>query len=122
MVKKQKEQLFVDYYDEWIETYKVGAIQDITLKKYYAAAKFLRETSPKLLISDLDRKEYQKIINEYAKTHEKQTTIDMHHIIKGCIKDLFYDGRLDRDPTYKVVLKGAEPRRKKRQNICKLKR
>lgn len=26
--------LFCDYFDEWIEVYKVGAVRDVTLKKY----------------------------------------------------------------------------------------
>lgn len=119
-MKKKKEVLFVDYFDEWIETYKVGAIADVTLKKYYAAAKMLREFVPKLLVSDLDRKKYQEIINEYSKTREKQTTIDFHHVIKGCIKDLFYDGMLERDPTYKVVLKGCEPKKKKKKKFLQV--
>ncbi len=116
---KKKEQLFVDYYDEWIETYKVGAVTDITLNKYYTVSKHLRVICPKLLISDLDRKEYQQIINEYAKTHEKQTTMDFNTHVKACIKDLFYDGRLDKDPTYKVVVKGAPPSKKRKISFCK---
>ncbi|EUJ48623.1 phage integrase, partial [Listeria rocourtiae FSL F6-920] len=32
---KKKGILFCDYYDEWIEVYKVGAIAKITLDKYY---------------------------------------------------------------------------------------
>jgi integrase len=120
MAKKQKEQLFVDYYDEWIETYKVGAITDITLNKYYTVAKHLRAICPKLLISDLDRKAYQKIINEYATTHEKQTTMDFNTHVKACIKDLFYDGLLKKDPTYKVVVKGAPPTKKKKNKFLQV--
>lgn len=91
MTKKvQKERLFVDCYDEWIEMYKVGAISDITLKKYRIASNFLRKVCPKLFLSDFDRMEYQKILNEYAKTHERQTTADFHTQVKACIRDLFH--------------------------------
>ncbi|MHC5215645.1 site-specific integrase [Enterococcus sp. LJL128] len=117
---KKKEILFCDYFEEWIEIYKVGAIADVTLNKYYTAAKVLREVCPRLFLSDFDRKEYQRIINEYAKTHEKQTTIDFHHIIKGCIKDLFHEGLLDKDPTYRIVLKGKEPSKKKKQKFLQV--
>ncbi len=115
--KKQKEQLFCDYYDEWIETYKVGAIADVTLNKYYHNAKLLRDICPKLLISDFDRKDYQRIINEYAKTHEKQTTVDFHHQVKACIKDMYHDGLLDRDPTYRAVMKGCPSKRNKKKKF-----
>ncbi|TDR50159.1 phage integrase family protein, partial [Listeria rocourtiae] len=114
---KKKGILFCDYYDEWIEVYKVGAIAKITLDKYYNVAKQLREICPKLFISDFDRREYQRIINEYAKTHEKQTTTDFHHHVKACIKDLFHDGLVDKDPTYRVVIKGSEPKRTKKRKF-----
>lgn len=117
---RKKEILFCDYFEEWIEIYKSGAIAAVTLNKYYTAAKVLREICPRLFLSDFDRSEYQRIINEYAKTHEKQTTIDFHHIVKGCIKDLFYDGLLEKDPTYKVVLKGKEPTHKKKSKFLQV--
>jgi len=114
---KKKEILFCDYYEEWIDIYKVGAIADVTLQKYYQVAKYLREICPKLLISELDRREYQRIINEYAKTHEKQTVIDFHHHIKACIKDMFHDRLIEIDPTYRAVPKGKEPTRKKKKKF-----
>lgn len=117
--KKQKEILFCDYFDQWVETYKVGAIKQVTLNKYYMSGKQLRKICPKLLMSNFDRIEYQKIINEYAKTHEKQTTVDFHHNIKGCILDAFHDGVLDKDPTYRAVIKGKEPGKKRMKFLQK---
>ncbi|MBC2173960.1 site-specific integrase [Listeria booriae] len=114
-VAKKKEVLFCDYFDEWIEIYKVGAIAKITLDKYYNVAKQLRDICPKLFITDFDRREYQRIINVYAESHEKQTVKDFHHHVKACIKDLFHDGLIKKDPTYRAVLKGAEPTRTKKQ-------
>ncbi|MFS0967948.1 phage integrase SAM-like domain-containing protein [Enterococcus thailandicus] len=119
MAKKKKEILFCDFFENWIETYKVGAIAKVTLEKYYMAAKHLRDICPKLLMSEFDRQAYQRIINEYAKTHEKQTTTDFHHQIKGCILDAFHDGLLEKDPTYRAVIKGKEPSEKKRKFLQK---
>lgn len=119
MARRKKERLFVDYFDNWIETYKAGAVADVTLNKYYMVAKHLRTICPKLLMSDFDRRDYQRIINEYAKTHEKQTTTDFHHQIKGCILDAFHDGLLERDPTYRAVMKGKEPAEKKKKFLQK---
>lgn len=116
---KKKEILFCDYFEQWIETYKVGAVTDVTLAKYYMAARHLRDICPKLFMSDFDRVEYQKIINEFAKTHEKQTTTDFHHQVKGCIMDAFHDGLLKRDPTYRAVMKGKEPREKRKKFLQK---
>lgn len=118
--KKMSNRLFVDVFDEWIETYKVGAIAEVTLDKYYIASKRLREMVPTLKIANLDRRQYQLIINEYAKTHEIQTTRDFHHQVKSCIKDLFHDGYLEIDPTYKIVMKGKEPTQKKKPKFMEL--
>lgn len=111
---KKQSMLFADYFDEWVETYKVGAITNVTLSKYYITSKRLKEIIPKVSIKDLDRRTYQQLLNEYAKTHEKQTTMDFHHQVKGCLQDLFHDGLIDRDPTYKAIVKGKEATRKKK--------
>src|SRR5699024_5260807 len=62
---------------------------------------------------ELDRIEYQKLLNEYAKTHERQTTMDFHHQMKGAILDAVDEGLIDRDPTRKAIIKGKTPRAKK---------
>ncbi len=117
---RKKRILFCDFYEEWIETYKVGAIAAVTLDKYYMSAKHLRNICPNLTMDELnDRREYQHIINVYSETHEKQTTTDFHHQIKGCILDAFHDGILQKDPTYRTVIKGKEPREKKRKFLQK---
>lgn len=118
--KKKKDRLFVDCYDEWIEIYKVGAIGDATLKKYYMTAKYLRKFCPDLLLSGFDRLEYQKIINEYAKTHEKQTTGDFHTQVKACVRDLFHDRLIEIDPTYRAVIKGCEVVKNKKKKFLQV--
>lgn len=109
---KKNNTLFYKYFNDWIDRYKVGLIAEVTLKKYRINSKFIEINFPDLKIFELNRKKYQDIINEYAKTHEKQTVKDFHHQIKGCIKDLFYDGELEKDPTYKAIVKGKDKTRK----------
>lgn len=111
--KKRREQTFYDYFKEWVNLYKVGAIRDVTLQKYYMTEQRLFELAPNLKMKDLDRYTYQKLLNEYALTHEKQTTMDFHHQLKGAILDAVDDGVLTQNPTRKIVVKGKEPRTKK---------
>lgn len=111
--KKRREQTFCDYFKEWVNLYKVGAIREITLQKYYMTEQRLFELAPNLKMKDLDRYAYQKLLNEYALTHEKQTTMDFHHQLKGAILDAVDDGILTQNPTRKIVIKGKEPRLKK---------
>ena len=105
--------LLCDYYESWITVYKKGAIRDITLKKYFMTLKWLEILVPELQLKDLSRIAYQQILNEYAESHERQTTMDFHHQLKGAILDAVDDGLIDRDPTRKAIIKGKTPCEKK---------
>lgn len=111
--KKAARQLFNVYFEEWIELYKVGAVRDVTLQKYYITLQRIEELAPDLEMGQLNRRSYQTILNDYALTHEKQTTMDFHHQLKGAILDAVDEGIIDRNPTRKIIIKGKEPRKKK---------
>ncbi|EUJ42792.1 site-specific integrase [Paenilisteria rocourtiae] len=110
---RRKEQMFHEYFKEWVNLYKVGAIRSITLQKYYVAEQKLQELVPNLKLKELDRYSYQQLLNDYALTHEKQTTMDFHHHLKGAILDAVDEGVLTQNPTRKIVIKGKAPRTKK---------
>lgn len=105
--------LFCDYYAQWVKVYKDGAIRGVTMKKYELTMAWLHKLAPALKLADLDRIEYQKLINGYAEHHERQTTMDFHHQLKGAILDAVDEGLIGRDPTRKVIIKGRQPRQKK---------
>lgn len=111
--KSGKSQLFYEYFEEWIELYKVGAIRPVTLQKYYVSYQRIKELAPKLEVGDLTRKTYQQLLNDYAQTHEKQTTMDFHHQLKGAILDAVDDGLISQNPTRKIIIKGKNPGKKK---------
>lgn len=108
-----KDDLFCDYYEKWIKIYKEGAIRKVTLDKYKMTLRWLRKLIPDLKIKDLTRISYQELLNEYALEHERQTTMDFHHQLKGSILDTVDEGLLDRDPTRKAIIKGKTPSVKK---------
>ncbi len=109
--------LFVIYYEKWLEIYKKNAIRDVTMKKYKLTLKWLKRLIPKIRLCDLDRMEYQTLLNLYAETHERQTTMDFHHQLKASILDAVDEGLIDRDPTRKVIIKGKTPREKKNKYL-----
>ena len=102
-----------DYYENWVAVYKEGAIRDVTLSKYHMSLSWLRKLAPDLQLCNVTRTAYQQIINEYAKEHERQTTMDFHHQLKGAILDAVDEGLIPRDPTRKVIIKGRAPSEKK---------
>lgn len=112
-MKGNKDDLFCDYYEKWIKIYKEGAIRKVTLDKYKMTLRWLRKLIPDLKIKDLTRISYQELLNEYALEHERQTTMDFHHQLKGSILDAVDEGLLDRDPTRKAIIKGKTPSVKK---------
>ncbi len=108
-----KKMLFCDYYKQWITVYKEGAIRPVTMDKYHMAHIWLTKLVPDLMTSDMDRITYQKLLNDYAETHERQTTMDFHHHIKCAILDAVDEGLIERDPTRKAIIKGKAPKTKK---------
>lgn len=109
----RKTMLFCDYYKQWITVYKEGAIRPVTMNKYNMAHQWLLKLIPELAIGDLDRISYQKLLNDYASEHERQTTMDFHHHLKCAILDAVDEGLIQRDPTRKAIIKGKPPRTKK---------
>ena len=106
-------ELFCHYYAHWINVYKNGAIRDVTMKKYLVTQTWVEKLAPDLLVCDLTRTRYQQLLNDYAESHERQTTMDFHHQLKGAILDAVDEGIIDRDPTRKAIIKGKQPREKK---------
>ena len=111
--KHTQDELFKDYYIQWVKLYKEGAVRPITLDKYWLALSWIDKIVPNLKLRDIDRAVYQEIINKYAEEHERQTTMDFHHIIKGAVLDAVDEGLIIRDPTRKVIIKGKKPSEKK---------
>ena len=106
-------ELFCEYYKQWIEVYKRDAIREATLAKYQMTHKWVEKLVPELKVSELTRNAYQQLLNDYAKEHERQTTLDFHHQLKGAILDAVDEGLIERDPTRKAIIKGKTPKVKK---------
>jgi len=113
MSQKYSTKLFYKYYLDWIHLYKDNAVRPVTLNKYYLVQRKLRELAPDLHMNELDRQSYQRILNLYAQTHEKTTTLDFHHHLKASLFDAVDDGLLKADPTRRAIIKGCSPSDKK---------
>ena len=114
MLKEIKEtDLFCEYYAKWITVYKKGAIRKVTMDKYLMTQKWLVKLIPSLKVYEMNRIAYQQLLNDYAEYHERQTTMDFHHQLKGAILDAVDEGLIERDPTRKAIIKGKTPAVKK---------
>ena len=96
----------IEIFERWIGVYKEGAIRKVTMPKYKLSLSLVKKLAPKLKLSDIDRISYQQLLNDYAKDHERQTTMDFHHHLKSAILDAVDEGLIEKDPTRKVIIKG----------------
>jgi len=109
--------LFRDYYAQWVRVYKEGAIRKVTLEKYTITQKWLEKLIPDLKLCEMTRITYQQLLNDYAQNHERQTTMDFHHQLKGAILDAVDERLIERDPTRKIIIKGKTPVEKKEKYL-----
>ncbi|MFT8579694.1 MAG: site-specific integrase [Liquorilactobacillus satsumensis] len=113
MTAAKSSQLFHQYFEEWITLYKVNSVRTVTLDKYYMSLKWVTKLAPTLRLSDLTKRTYQQLLNNYAMEHERQTTMDFHHQVKSAIMDAVDEGLVKHNPTRKIIIKGKQPRKKK---------
>ena len=114
MLKEVKQtDLFCEYYKKWITVYKKGAIRKVTMDKYLMTHQWLIKLVPDLTLAQCTRIVYQQLLNAYAEYHERQTTMDFHHQLKGALLDAVDEGLIERDPTRKAIIKGKTPAIKK---------
>ena len=111
--------LFYEYYGQWLVIYKEGSVRGVTMQKYHLTADWVKRLIPNVRLCDFDRITYQQLINDYAESHERQTTMDFHHQLKGAILDAVDDGLIARDPTRKVIIKGKSPNEKKKKYLSR---
>lgn len=110
---QNKKTTLYEYFKNWIEIYKKGAIREVTMKKYQLSLLWVKRLVPKMRLCDINRVSYQELLNKYAEEHERQTTMDFHHQLKAAILDALDDNLISRDPTRKVIIKGKNPSQKK---------
>ena len=76
--------LFLQYYAQWIDVYKKGAIREATMAKYLMTQRWVEKLVPELRVSELTRTAYQQLLNDYAREHERQTTSSAERCYSGC--------------------------------------
>lgn len=111
---------FWRYYKEWIETYKKRQVRPITYAKYELTAKLFKDEYPDLYLHEMDRRQYQKILNKYGETHEIETTRDFKRKIDNSLQDAHYEGWIKKDPTFNIIVKSTAPVSKKRPKFLEV--
>lgn len=109
---KQQKQVWNEF-EEWIEREKKGVVSERTLEKYELTLRHCQTLMPGIRFSQFDRNKYQKLLDLYAETHERATVVDFYRQTNAFFKDMHYEGALEKEVGYKIVIRGKEPKEKK---------
>lgn len=106
-------QLLHVYFKNWMLLYKQDFVRPVTYQKYINTQRQLQYLAPDLKLIDLTKASYQELLNRYSETHERQTVMDFHHLVKGAILDAKDEGLIEGNPVRKAVIKGKLPKSKR---------
>ena len=95
---------FVEYYDQWTETYKKPKVAAITYKRYEFTRKALSEFFEDIEFKRVDREMYQRFINDYGSSHAPHTVREVNNIVRACVRSAMLDDYLTKDFTQNVTL------------------
>lgn len=95
---------FANYFDEWFSTYKKDKISLSTQRLYFKTSERIHKHWGNKKISDVTRRQYQKFMNSFGKSHAKETVQKTNSIIRACVKDAILDGIIARDFTQRIEL------------------
>jgi integrase len=108
--KKVSAMSFAEYFEWWTDTYKNGRISAITLKKYFAHAKWLKTVAPNMMLHDLDsnRPALQWLLDQYGKNHRHKTVLDFKVHVMESLKSAQDDGLVKTVPKSRLIVPSVE--------------
>ncbi|WP_260445230.1 tyrosine-type recombinase/integrase [Listeria booriae] len=68
-------------------------------------------------LKDLDRKSYQKALNEYGEDHATATVKKRHTYLRACLREAIQEGIIFKDPTFNAQAIGKIPEKKESEKF-----
>lgn len=101
-----KDKSLSSLFKEWIDTYKTGSISEKTTERYYAHQELVEEHFKDTAIQAISKMDYQKFLNEFAKTHAKESTRKLNTHIRACVKYAIEEGYIQNNFTENAIIFG----------------
>ncbi|MFT4415287.1 tyrosine-type recombinase/integrase [Fredinandcohnia humi] len=95
-----------EYFREWLKIYKTD-VADVTLKRYNDTLRAIIDYFGSKPIQDISKREYQAFLNEYGRTHAKETTRKLNIHIRACVREAIDEGIIRIDFTRGAVITGS---------------
>ena len=99
---------FVEFINQWYETYKKGKFKPSYDKEARTILKRVKQEFGPVKLKDIDKMIYQRFLNKLGTGRTTYTVRKYHIFIGECLREAFHEGLLRRDPTYKVKIHGTK--------------
>ncbi|EGQ4198935.1 site-specific integrase [Staphylococcus pseudintermedius] len=111
-----------EYFKTWCETFKKSTVKPKTYKSYSSAIEHIsKHPVGKKKLKDLSRYHYQDFINEFSKTHSKESIRKLNGYIRTSLDDAVYEGLITKNPTFKVSYRASNPNKSEDSKFINLK-
>jgi integrase len=108
-LKKGTLTLFSDYFDEYQRLRFGAGLKETTRASWYAVRKFVVDVYFRnITLDQISRQRYQAFLNDYSKGLKRKSVLKRHQIVKQVLLQAFHDGLIPSDPTYGVIIPGAD--------------
>lgn len=113
---KQIDISFDDYFESWLKTYKTNITKN-TMARYKNTLKTIKEVFKGKTIQSIDRRFYQKVINDYGKNRKRETVRKFNYHIRSSVKDAIDEGLIRIDFTRNIKLSGLDGKSKEEKYL-----
>lgn len=107
---KNGQQLFSDFFEQWINLYKKNSVSRVTFIKYQNTLNHINRIFRGIKLNELTRSTYQIGLNKFGETHSLRTVSTFHKQIRAALLDALEEKRILIDPTRKAVITGKNMR------------
>lgn len=106
---------FYDFFEKYIDIYITDKVAPATEQSYSETLSSIDKYFPFETIQNITPEDYQKGLNEYAKTHAKSTAKKFHTQIKASVKRGIFNGDIEKDFTQYAVVSGNKEEKKENE-------
>ncbi|GEL76560.1 tyrosine-type recombinase/integrase [Tenuibacillus multivorans] len=107
---------FSEYLEQFINVYKID-IDENTLKRYKNTLNTVYSYFGHIPIQDIKKSDYQEFLNDYGKTHAKESTRKLNIHIRACVREAIDEGIIFKDFTRDAKLKGKDSKRPEEKHL-----
>lgn len=102
------DQSLADYFEKWVNAYKVGSVSTGTERKYLYNVKLVRDFFGNTPMNKVSRSAYQKFLDQRGQGKGKDTVTKTHFYLSSCYKDAIAEGLVQFNPTFKAKINYTE--------------